>query len=448
MSGDALNSKLVSDREHENGAAASLRKSIEGFPVNCVKAEVAVDPAATHRDDGKTTVYLTVRLSVDEEKFAVFRHRFENALRQVAKETWDEVWNLEAESGTRQAEPVYDISRHDSEDWAKHKRRTEKGLLVVALNTHRSEAWNRLNWDVYVLDGTLRSAFSRDRSFECRLSAIWQDEGVDLLDLFLPSAEMNLTGGTDSGDVYFCPAFFGSGGISPRVTIAREIAMSANELKRLQGVKCEVRMCSDPNDFEKTKTDFMELAHEIEKMKAGPNATPDDVTVLWMRKTKLSEAMLHAAERNPKARENLRESFDRLQQMMQRTQEWRVSSRASYPPHAAQCIALMGWVYRWLGITRACVKEPPPKPSLPGIPTAWTSKPSMTGPRGKPGRRLGQVPVLPPRRTTSTTLGDHTSGSRKHLRKLPPSSPCGEWRKPRPMACGATPPPCASMPTT
>jgi hypothetical protein len=330
IDGDSLNSGIMSKRRHESSAEASLRKALEGFPANCIKGEVAVDLEDAHRDSDKTIVYFKVQFSADEETFAAFRRRLQGALKPVAKETWDEVWRFnevvkhEQQAARRELQPyqAFCMPEPDSDDEAKHWRRTERGSVLVGLNTHRSEGWDRLNWDVYVLDGALSPVFFHERSCECRLSVTWDDGRVDLLDLFTLPGEITLIAGANSAETYFSPTFLSLYGREkqhlPQKTIPRQIEMSENEVKHPRKVRCEVRLCSDPDDFEETKADFMALSEEIGKMEPRSNATPEDTSVLLMRKMKLSEEMIRRAERNPTARENLRKSFESIKQMMRR----------------------------------------------------------------------------------------------------------------------------------
>ena len=321
VSGDSLDLKLKSEEERERRAAAVLRKVLADFPVNCIKAEATIDLAAARRDSDKTVVSLDVRLSADEEKFEAFRKGFQNVLRQLAKETWDEVWNFEDVVSDREGgKPVYRLSHADTGDEAKHKRIAESGQILIGLNTRRSSDWNRLHWDVYALDGVLGSVFGEERLCEYKLSAIWADGSSGLLDVFTING--SLITSPSLGEVYFSPTFLSFCGPArehiPEATISRQVDLSENEVKRLRKVKCDVRLCAGASDFAGTQKDFMDLGEEIRKLEPPPNASLEDTRVLWMRKVKLSQEMLRRAERNPATRENLRKSLEPLMRMLER----------------------------------------------------------------------------------------------------------------------------------
>ena len=84
LSGEQFWAKVTSKRQEEKDAESLLRKALEGFPENCLKAEPIGEPRQDHNET-LTRLGITVRLSVDSQAYQTISRELQRVLEQIAK---------------------------------------------------------------------------------------------------------------------------------------------------------------------------------------------------------------------------------------------------------------------------------------------------------------------------------------------------------------------------
>ena len=84
LSGEQFWANVTSKRQEEKDAESLLRKALEGFPENCLKAEPIGEPRQDHNET-LTRLGITVRLAVDPQAYQTFSRELQRVLEQIAK---------------------------------------------------------------------------------------------------------------------------------------------------------------------------------------------------------------------------------------------------------------------------------------------------------------------------------------------------------------------------
>jgi hypothetical protein len=84
LPGEQFWAKVTSKRQEERDAESLLRKALEGFPENCLKAEAVGEPRQDHNET-VTRLGITVRVAVDPQAYQTFSREVRRVLNQIAK---------------------------------------------------------------------------------------------------------------------------------------------------------------------------------------------------------------------------------------------------------------------------------------------------------------------------------------------------------------------------
>ena len=84
LSGEQFWAKVTSQRQEEKDAESLLRKALDGFPENCLKAEPIGEPRQDHNET-VTRLGITVRIAVDPQAYQTFSRELQRVLDQIAK---------------------------------------------------------------------------------------------------------------------------------------------------------------------------------------------------------------------------------------------------------------------------------------------------------------------------------------------------------------------------
>lgn len=84
LSGEQFWAKVTSQRQQERDAESLLRKALDGFPENCLKAEPIGEPRQDH-DEAVTRLGITVRVAVVPQAYQTFSTELRQVLDQIAK---------------------------------------------------------------------------------------------------------------------------------------------------------------------------------------------------------------------------------------------------------------------------------------------------------------------------------------------------------------------------
>lgn len=104
VEGKDLFAQIVTELQNEKDAAVIMRRAFEGFPANVIRAEPIGEPKIIKRDDDGATITVTVRYSIDSERYGQWIKSFMPFLQRVALRTDDTWWNP-ANPGVKMLQP-------------------------------------------------------------------------------------------------------------------------------------------------------------------------------------------------------------------------------------------------------------------------------------------------------------------------------------------------------
>lgn len=156
----------------EKDAAALLKKTLEGFPLNCMTASVVGEPKVVEKNGDKATVSVTVQVEPNMEAYKAFVKKLQPVLEQMvvgkegkgdfsvisAAEKFDNDVYLRAYAG----KPNYSDYSLDRlfKTWMPRfipdERRPVASKIVVAICTQRNTEADRLEYNYFVLDKSLQ----------------------------------------------------------------------------------------------------------------------------------------------------------------------------------------------------------------------------------------------------------------------------------------------------
>lgn len=226
LPGDQFWAKITSLRQEEKDAESLLRKALNGFPQNCLKAETIGAPREDHNEN-VTQLAVKVRIAVDQEAFATFSKELQRVLDQIARRKLPHETALAFQTdqysgqGALQWEPKATVSTsvrpttqkfilalvgaeppktpHSSTSSKAHSsiapRKRGSSLpartvpaksssaradigdgIVFALNTEVAKSGTRTRWKCYVLDKHLRALLTETASRKVSCQVLLVDE--------------------------------------------------------------------------------------------------------------------------------------------------------------------------------------------------------------------------------------------------------------------------------
>ena len=292
--GGGLLAKVAARREHEKQTVEALSAAFEGFPLNCLKAEVVGEPEEVTHDQATTTLRVKVRVQKDIEKFQAFRKRLFAALDKFAD---DRVVLDHSQYKDADGRDFFDLlclgpsGRQDLEQKfkeqvkqakAKGTELTENYLLtlettlrnqffgddfaakkllpthvVLQVSTDDKES-DKLNCRWYTLFPGTQAVLDKamTRSCECRLSSVDAARQEVLLKKF----PVGLECGGVPPDAYYVTLMDNHSDESkklytvsnlflaehwsrePKLTMKVDFKMADTELKAMRNLKCELRL--------------------------------------------------------------------------------------------------------------------------------------------------------------------------------------------------------------
>jgi len=192
IAGQSMFGDIVSELDAEQNARALVEKALEGFPLNCLTAEVVDKPELVERDSDKATIRILMSFQADLEAYDAFCKRLENALDGVALEKGEfslTAGPAEQDRNTKipptmakacEKTAVLLGTRNLADEWWQgilprvHRKDWRKGALAIAVNDSRNQAMDRTEWKYYVVDGTCREVLAAVSScvMEVKLSLL------------------------------------------------------------------------------------------------------------------------------------------------------------------------------------------------------------------------------------------------------------------------------------
>lgn len=195
VDGQSMFAEAITKIEERQGAEALLRKALEGFPGNCLTAEVVGKPKLLNQADDKATIQIKVEFRPDATACKAVGSRLQEILEKVAREKGDFIVTARQErpqDTIRKDIPVLFISAA----WvynmmpkvfpSNSSKMHQKGQFVVALNTGVSKLGDRTQWIYYCLDEGLKKPFleAATQQTQCTISLLNCDAREVLADRF------------------------------------------------------------------------------------------------------------------------------------------------------------------------------------------------------------------------------------------------------------------------
>jgi hypothetical protein len=212
--GEGLFAKVAAQREHEKQTVESLRAALEGFPLNCLKAEVVGEPKEVGHDAHKTNIAVKICIQADTETFHAFRKRLLAVLDKVAIDKWndDPYMVFRKDRDGERAYYRFDFDRdlhfdnmdrvfgipHTQDEVKRAVQRYENYChwenkvlgtgsdntkhIIVGMQANNGD-WSRIAWRYYAIDRIAETVLDEamKRACECRLSSVGTDGKALLL---------------------------------------------------------------------------------------------------------------------------------------------------------------------------------------------------------------------------------------------------------------------------
>jgi hypothetical protein len=172
VDGQSLFAEAITKIDEGMGAEALLRKALEGFPGNCIKAEVKGKPELITQGDEKAMIRATVEFRADATACKAFGAPLQEILEKVAREKGDFIVAARKErpQGTiLEGIPELFTGEIPHPFWvyammprafpSNSSQMRQEGQFVVALNTGVNRLCDRTQWAYYCLDEGLKKPF-------------------------------------------------------------------------------------------------------------------------------------------------------------------------------------------------------------------------------------------------------------------------------------------------
>jgi hypothetical protein len=306
VDGQSLGGLIESRREAQQNALALLRHELEGCPEDQVQVRLDGKPKLVEADErneaGREVLQIDLELSVDRNAYTIFSEKLQKTLHAIALEKGEFSAIFKSDTSAyytgrnnnrvsygylgcdlRSIKEWMPRSFEESEENGDWNRKWRQDRFTVAVNTHVTQAGDRMEWKYYLLDTQASEVFGKlaERIGTCKLTLLDAADEIVAVDRF-PAAsdthafyfpgslvtlvghnssnltyEVQLMHGSRPGDrVYkpgiraalIAPVLFERGrnpniglGHKSTVTIARKIKLSQQEISKVAKAKCELQ---------------------------------------------------------------------------------------------------------------------------------------------------------------------------------------------------------------
>lgn len=285
VDGQSVFGNIVSQLENEKDAAALLRNSLEGFPQNCITAEVVGEPKIVQKDDQKATLRFEVQVRPDLNAYKNFATRLQRTLQSVAKDHGQFAIPFERKTAPDVPEFEWFRSVDPSGYWmvsyfavwmpkfvdlSTGNQLFRADLLNVILTTDTTRMSERLQGQYFLLDKSLSSplidtAFRKGEAEFALLDTNGQTIFADrfplferhpdyrpiklgyegsLISAFAVSNDRSLGFDRGKASVFLVAPVFGGTSTFFRhrllLSILRDVTLTLDEIKTVNKVKCEI----------------------------------------------------------------------------------------------------------------------------------------------------------------------------------------------------------------
>jgi len=276
MDGQSMFGNIVSQLENEKDAAALLRNTLEGFPQNCVTADVVGEPKIVQKDEQKATLRFQVQVRPDLNAYKSFATRLQRTLQSIAKDQGEFLIPFQRQVAPKAPQFEWFWASNSTghffaacmpkfADRSTNEVRLRTDVVNVALATQTTRTSEQLQGHYFLLDKSVSAALvataSHAREGELALlDASGEAIVADRFPLFERHPDRwrfgyqgSLIASLGHGEARFflvTPVFMREGSGETRnedlhyrlsLSIVRDITLTLDEIKTIDKVRCEIR---------------------------------------------------------------------------------------------------------------------------------------------------------------------------------------------------------------
>lgn len=180
VDGKGLFAEVVTQLDAEKDAKLLLANALVGFPLNVMEAEVVGKAEVIDRNATNVKLAIGIRFSVNQKAFDVFSRRLCSVLESIAKEK--DTFGLAL--GRHPKVPgkcMVGASNKDTDVFSRFSKRQ----VVLALNTQATQTRDRSEWACFVLDQDWAQPLEAcNRQLTAKLSILGMDGRIITVDRF------------------------------------------------------------------------------------------------------------------------------------------------------------------------------------------------------------------------------------------------------------------------
>jgi hypothetical protein len=193
IDGESMFGDITTQLQAKNDSAALVRNALDGFPLNCISAEISGKPEVVKRGAEKSTLSIKVAAAVQEDAFRAFSKRLIATLDGIAKRKGEfsltaNTWTQNNPMGRRQPSGfslktssygLDTLHRKALGFSVKQPRRRgdDDRDIAIAVNTSHTRSHTRSEWKYFVLDRSTLAEFAGPAASVMELKLTLRGEG-------------------------------------------------------------------------------------------------------------------------------------------------------------------------------------------------------------------------------------------------------------------------------
>ena len=202
IDGESMFGDIATQLQAKNDSAALVRNALDGFPLNCISAEISGKPEIAKRGAEKSTLSIKVAAALQEDAFRSFSKRLIATLDGIAKRKGEfsltaSPWNTKETgasrfgqkqaSGFRLKSGAFDLdSIHLRTLGSRLSQTIRRGEdldqdIAIAVNTSHTKSHTRSEWKYFVLDRSTLAEFAGTAASVMELKLTMRGEGDETI---------------------------------------------------------------------------------------------------------------------------------------------------------------------------------------------------------------------------------------------------------------------------
>jgi len=245
IDGKSLFAEAMTDLEREKDAQAILKKTLEGFPLNCMTVSVSGEPKIVERDGDNATVSVTIQVEPNMEAYKVFVKKLDSVLEKI-EEDKNSKGNFVVKSKKMTEESKTDY-RHNfmgmmaydnnlkinNEEYNEIKMLCQgwmpkfikcenhftefnilpKNKCAIAICKQKTNNYDRIEYKYFIIDKSVKNLFLEKSFIRYQAKVVFEDENENVL--FTDKFDADQNDMYDKGKNYdgtlIAPIFFNDG---------------------------------------------------------------------------------------------------------------------------------------------------------------------------------------------------------------------------------------------